>query len=519
MPWSKHEEPTSAAATAITGELRPLRPRTARGRPAFGRNFEAGAVNNLTASMPTMPRSPDEDIRMNLQRVRARSRWIANNDPHAKLFLSQLDRNVLGPAGIVMRPDVRNGDDLDEKANKALSEAWARWCRAAQCDYLGESSFVELQRMALRTMAEDGEILVQHVAGRGAGDFGYQLLLIDPERLSVDHNEDLRGGSYVRLGIEFDANGRRVAYYIRTSSRSGEYYSFQGGDYQRVLAENITHLFLRERVGQNRGMPWSAATLIRLSMLNGYSEGAVTNARAAANKYPVIEAGEFAEPFVGDDTDENDNPIIEAGTPGEPLVLPYGYKLSTWDPRYPQSEYGPFTKSMIQEIAAGNLINYPTQSGDLQGVSWSGLRHGQQQERDLWIVIQQILIERLLANVHPRWLFSALLAQQVKIGKSPLSLANLQRYENVKWRGRRWKAVNPTEESKANQMDLDMLQTSESRLADEMGVDIEDVIREQAAVQKLRTKHGLQPNHYSSPAAANNPPQPAEGSGNAEDVA
>ena len=477
------------------GVRRPIVRRGGRLKTPYVRGYAGAANNNMTFSMAKTPVSPIQEIRESLAALRARSRELGNNDPHAKMFNSQLLRNVVGPDGIRMRPAVPRSlypkkgkkPEPDKPASQAIREAWDDWSRRENCDFQWERSWLEIQQQVIRTAAEDGEVFAQKIYGKSAGKYGFALMLIDPERLDLGYNEELRGGRYICMGIEFDKYGRRLAYHFLNS---GSY-----GNRQRVEAKNIIHVFWRDRIDQLRGVPWSANILLRNSHLNKYQIAALRAAWTGATNNPAIQATENAGPLtpgsIGNDIGDDDNPVIDIGDPGDVMTIPYGWQLSSWDPVYPAGEYPGFIKSVKQDMAVGYQVNYPTLSGDLEGVNYSSLRHGNMTEQDYWKVLQGWLVGRFMEEVREEWLHCALIGQQIKIGTAALDYANFDRYNKVKWRPRRWLAVDEMKNAKANETNLANGTTSHQRIADEQGIDIEDIIAEEAEYEELRKAHGL----------------------------
>jgi hypothetical protein len=98
----------------------------------------------------------------------------------------------------------------------------------------------------------------------------FQLQVLEPDHLDNGKTEDMADGGYILQGIEFDALGRRRAYWLfpvhpgETRGRSLAS--------RPVPARQVLHLFERLRPGQVRGVPWFAPVILKLRDLDDYDD-------------------------------------------------------------------------------------------------------------------------------------------------------------------------------------------------------------------------------------------------------
>ena len=77
--------------------------------------------NRITGDWPRIPVSIDDIVFSSLRPVRARSRDVCRNHPHAKKFLRMLARHTVGSTGIGLQMRVGNpGGRIDEAASDAI---------------------------------------------------------------------------------------------------------------------------------------------------------------------------------------------------------------------------------------------------------------------------------------------------------------------------------------------------------------------------------------------------------------
>jgi capsid protein len=138
------------------------------------RRYEGAVVDRLTSSWMTANVAIDDELRRDLDRLRARSRDLFKNNEHAAKFARLVRNNVVGPEGFTLharaaQPDgTRRHAGLQGDRGRVLD-----WCKPRNCDITGRRAFVDLVRVAVTSMARDGEFLIKRV--RNAGKYGYQL--------------------------------------------------------------------------------------------------------------------------------------------------------------------------------------------------------------------------------------------------------------------------------------------------------------------------------------------------------
>lgn len=430
----------------------------------------------------------DYYLRSELREMRARSRKMVRSNPIGKRFITTLKANVVGPSGVTVQAQVvRNRSakqrELDTPANDAIEAAYADWAEN-HCDYFGRSTLVDLQNMAIASAGQDGEYIFRKEYG---GKYGFQLRCIDPELLDVRKNELLSNGGEIRLGVEYSANGRIVAYWFRERHRD----SYDMGKSIRVLARHIIHGFIGEWPDQSRGIPWMHAGLERAKHLEKYEEAAIVKARSTASTMAVIKTPNGDTPYTGDEYDEETGEQIdeyEAGT-----IKDIGNReVVNLDSDYPHQMYADFVKSQMQSIASALGISYHSLANDLEGVNYSSIRAGVLEDREIFKGLQNWFIRGFVRPVYMEWLGYAYLRGLITIGNRPLSRP-INDYERAHFQGRRWAWVDPQKDGAANELAVKNRLKSRSQLMREQGDDPESVWREIERENTLLESLGIQP--------------------------
>ncbi len=495
--WPFSRRPLPPGAGVIQQRIGAPQNRTMVGQ--LERFYKAAQPDRLTAGWPMLPVPTDWIIRWSLRPLRARSREQVENNDYARRFVNLVTSNVVGPHGAVLQAQIRHANgDPDDKANKAIVEAWRDWGMRENCDITGRMSWPEQQRLFMRTVAQDGEALVRIIRGKSAGKHAIALQHLDPELLDVFYSNTLPNGNWIAQGVEFNPFGRPVAYHLMQPMRpsSEQYvYSYYGKHYIRVPATDIIHEYLPERVDQKRGLPWLATALMRMKMLDGYEEAAVVAARVGAAKLGVWESP-TGEEYTGDDTDTQGNTIMDAD-PGEFVQAPTGVKLNKWDPAYPDSQFSAFCEQILRGISSGLGVCYNTLANDLKSVNYSSIRHGTLEDRELWKMLQDWMIGVFPVRMYREWLDMQMLTGALQVptqSGTPASFKpqNMDKYRAVRFQGRRWSWVDPQKDASANVLLMQEGMQSRSAIMRDRGDDPETVWREIAQERKLMTDLGLE---------------------------
>lgn len=240
---------------------------------------------------------PNAAAVQNLSLMRFRARDAIRNDPWAKTAIARLVSNTIG-SGIQAHPQHPN--DAVRKMQKQL---WEDSGQEIDADDLFDIAGV--QTLAARAFFSDGEVLVRR-RWRSPLDglaVPMQIQLLEGDLLPVEKNEIVPDGEIVN-GVEFDADGRRVAYHL-LRRHPGEYgrASMTGMQTVRVPAAEIAHVFLALRPGQVRGIPELSTVLLRLKSLDNFDDA-------------VLFRQEVSNLFAGFIT----KPPAEPGMPGDPVT-------------------------------------------------------------------------------------------------------------------------------------------------------------------------------------------------------
>lgn len=338
---------------------------------------------------------------LGLPTLLARARHLARNDPW---MVSALNKSVSN--GIATGIQAKAIWGTPEFKARAAS-LWKRWSKYSDAD--GVLDWGGLQALAWREWKEAGEVFAR-IRYRRAEDglpVPMQVQLIESEQCPQYFNSVASNGNAIRHGIEFDRIGRRVAYWMFREHPGDAQVAVDGNELVRVPAEQVIHLYRPSRAGAMRGVPSSAATLLRMFNLDRLDD-AVLERQAIANLFagfymvPESPDGDGDTHMVGDlqSGEDADGTPLGGLEPATMQELPPGYDVKFAEPPSAGSDYAEFLRGHLMAIAAGQDVPYEVLTGDLRGVSDRALRLILNEfrrviEQDQWLFMIPMFCQRI----------------------------------------------------------------------------------------------------------------------------
>ena len=325
------------------------------------RRYEGASGGRRWDSAPSTL-SPIADAHDGRRPIAARARHFDQNCGFAAKISSELTSALIGTGYGVqsIHPDPNIRKDIEDR--------FYYWQRRA--DFHGRTNFGGISAQAVRSWCVAGESFVQLKNRNGA----IALALLDPEQIDPAKTIDLGGGARIVAGVEFDKEGRRVAYHILRDPPGQVFASIR--ESVRVPAEEIIHLFTPLAPGQVRGVSWFAPSLLKLHEYDQTSDAILirTKTSACLSAFVVDPEGNDGA-LSGSKEDQQGRPELEI-EPGVVFNLRPGEDIRFNDPPDIGAETVEFLKWQAREIAAGVGVTYEMATGDLSGVNYSSIRAG-----------------------------------------------------------------------------------------------------------------------------------------------
>lgn len=478
-----------------------------RGSPAKGeqiRRFQAARVDRLAADWLTTTNSINEELRQDLDRLRARGRDLVNNNDYAMKFTGMVQDNIIGSAGVRLQMRVEDRPGVsDRMANQAIESAWREF--STVCDVAGQQSLTEMCKTLVGGMPADGEFLVRLVRGADARNrFNFALQVIDVDRIDTTFS-GRHGQNTVINGIEVDDTRRPVAVHIFQAHPNDGARSSRLR--QRIPVGDLIHGFRVQRAEQLRGIPWMAPGMLSLHHLGTFKLAALLAAEFGANHYGFFTTPDGQAPIGG--LDANGQAVVTS-QPGTFDTLPTGVGFQQYESKYPEQNFGPFVKTTVQRIASGWRVAYHSLANDLEGVSFSSIRSGTLEERDRWMSDQEWFIGTFLEPVFKIWLQMSLLSGAITMPNgSPLPASKVAKFSRHEWQARRWDWVDPKADTEANILKVRAGLMSPQDLSAAMGYDFEDTLAAIKQAQDLAASYGVRLTAYEALPGAKTAAEPA----------
>lgn len=436
------------------------------------RQYDAAAKGRRTEHVRAGSTSANTELAAQLTTLRNRSRDLVRNNDYAEAAVNELTINMVGTG---IRPSF-SGVRTPAQA-KRLKQLFNDWADSIDCDFDNNTNFYGLQELAARCLVESGEcIVVKRINPKPKpGRIALQLQLLEPDHLdTLKDGMPTQGGGIIRQGIEFDAQGRKIAYWL-FQQHPGDYTLFRRPDSVRYEADAVLHIIRPKRIGQIRSAPFGTSAFNKLRDLEEYTD-ATRIAKKVAACFSVF-VTDASEPVGGIKND--DGYELERIEPGMIEYLQPGQEVQFAAP--PTSEgYNEYMTTNLQGVAAGYGVTYEALSKDYSRVNFSSGRMGHI-SFGLYIEILQknCLVPKFCSSVMD-W-FLALAEIQGLFSGAP----------KVAWTLPGRPMISPDVETKANKDQVRMGVKAWQDAVRESGQDPDELIQKIQEDTKLFDKFGL----------------------------
>jgi lambda family phage portal protein len=460
-----------------------------------------------------------------LVELRAKSRDLVRQEPHAASLLRTLDENVVGTG---IRPQSRaTADETGLTSaqvsawNRACDRVFSAWAGSDLCDSTGHGTFYDLQSLLYRSYKRDGEAFVHLVSlpeTTAPRLLSTAVEVIPPERVSTPDGyaaQQLPDNLTERLrqGVEVGKRDQALAYWI-ASGNPDDPLRYPNIEWQRVRRfrngqRNVLHLFRRDQADQHRGVPILCPVLSTFRMLSKYMEAELTAARVSACiSMFVKQAGMLDASGIGPGmTQQSDGTVLESLEPGSIQYLDPGEEIQTFKADRPGTTFDPFVERILRAIASAVGLPYELLVRDFSKTNYSSMRAALLETRRGFRVDQAMLARIVLQPIWERVLTEAY--ARGMLPQVPQFLERRDALLRARWVPPAWGWVDPVKEIQASR---DAVEGGLSTLADEAsanGQDWQDVARARARelvlLRELEAENDLPPGSLTGLEAAEAP--------------
>jgi lambda family phage portal protein len=290
--------------------------------------------------------------------IRARSRDLAQNNPHALRAVSTLTSHSVG---IGIRASIKGDTDFEESFNS--------WASSTLADQEKRMNFYGVQNLATRTMFEAGDSLIIMRDKRTPDGLRLTLQVIDPEQFDTGAAPKYKENK-VHQGVEVYPSGQIAGYHVRLSL----------DDTKSVFVPIRDAVQMMEIVypGQVRGIPRGAQVLVRAKHADDLMAVWLTQARISAclTAFITTPAASSAPTMIGAEMEDDGGYLApEAVEPGMIVPLNPGEDVRTTQP--PASGgLKDFSDISLRSVAVGYGVMEYHVSGNLSGFTYSSGKFG-----------------------------------------------------------------------------------------------------------------------------------------------
>ncbi|MEG1824335.1 MAG: phage portal protein [Cloacibacillus sp.] len=356
----------------------------------------ASRTRRLSGWRKVTAASANSEARPVIRALRERTRDLARNNYYGVRAIDQIANNMVG-AGIIPVFKAKSKAKADR-----LNELWTAWGEdSVYCDFDEVGNIYALQGMMAKTLAESGEcVVLRRFVNDSSRVLPFEIQVLEPDHIDStrDSYHRLVGEPFTCLGIQFNALGKRTGYWL-FDNHPGEGVAMNAS--RLHSADEVIHLFRRDRPEQIRGIPWLTPCILRMKDLDDYEDAQLLRQKIAACFAAFIRDTEGGGSISGDDDE-----LLERIEPGRIETLPPGKDIVFGSPPGPEN-YDAYMRQVLHGIAAGVGLTYEMLTGDYSQVNFTSGRMGR---GDFWTQLDcwqwHIFIPQAL-SVLGRWFLEA----------------------------------------------------------------------------------------------------------------
>lgn len=355
LPWFDR----LTLALAPKWALERIRARVVAGHLA--RHYEAAQIGRRTSGWNRNRGDANAVTATALAELRMHARDLVRNNGWARRARQVISNNTVG-WGIVPRV---SGPGAAE-----ATALWKAWADSTACETSGRHTFYSLQALVMRAVAESGEALIRRRPRRPEDGLPIplQLQVLEADYLDTSHDVLVgESGGPIIQGVEFDAVGRRKAYWLFTEHPGNAHAASVS---KRVPAAEVIHVYYPDRPGQVRGPSWFAAGILPLKDLDAFEDAELMRQKIAACFAAFVTDVDGMGAGLGEVSTAE--PLVETFEPGMISYLPPGKSVTTSNP--PTVTESGFTARHLRKVAAALGVTYEDLTGDYSNVNFSSAR-------------------------------------------------------------------------------------------------------------------------------------------------
>lgn len=470
------------AVKAASGQHESMRKMFGAGRNS---GYEAGKTDRLKGFDSGSTHENDLP-RVQIERLRWRAWKFYRNNPQARKIVRTLGAKVVG-RGLSPQPQAITTDGTPfADFRRRARQVWEEFAREA--DFRGKPGrggqhLTSLSKTALRAVILSGGTLVRFRRLNTEQQKSLGLFLpLQLQLIHIDRLDSQANGKGKFYGLEYDTDGRVIAFHVKESGDAG-------APTTRISADQMVHLFAEEDIDQFLGTPWVGAALLTADDRRNYEYSELIAAEmgsciVAGYRRSNGQSGGLGLP--GPDanyqlTDGDGNKITRL-QPGMFVDLGQTGELESFNPARPNTGMPEFVSHLVRgEAVSVPGVKSSTLTGDYRNSSFSSERSA---DNDIWPELEEIqdwfaagwcqpIYEEVISTAVAAGLFADIDGFEVADFN-----ARKRDYLKTNWQGPVPRSINPKDDADAARSRVKNGTSTPQRECAQIGRDWREILQE-----------------------------------------
>lgn len=465
-------------------------------------------------------RDGQDDVRASYTLAAARAIDTIQNSGWIAGGVQQAIAALIGPGlRLNPRPDTTlvkfdglkddDGEPIDVDGwSRFVKRRWQAWSmNPRECDKVGRQTVPQMTKSALMQWFRTGEIVALLPYKREPGiTTGTKVLLMQSTRLSQ------KTDTLTRLvqGVRMDDAGRPASYVfeMRNPAQGTAWQEFQARD--GAGRQQVVHIF-DGGPGEVRGITPLVAALHVIRQYDQLADATLTAALIQAIFAATVESEVPTSDFLASlqsGTEQGLGGNLEAllaaavgwkssttfdlGQNGKINHLFPGEKLKFNRSEHPNSTYEPFSKFLLREIARCLGVTFEQLTGDYTGATYSSVRMSTAETWQITLARRQNIAAPFVQPIYEAWLEEEIEEGRIKFPGGIEGFLKLRSAAcRADWKGPPKPEADEIKTAKKHQLYKNMALMTDESIANDLGMDVDDIYEDLQRERKLREKFGI----------------------------
>jgi lambda family phage portal protein len=457
----------------------------------------------------------EEDIDLNLDILRVRSRDLFMNAPLARAAINTTRTNVVG-SGLKLKARIDSEflgltEAQAAEFEQSVEREFALWAESIHCDALKLNNFYELQTLAQVAWLQSGDTFaLLKMRTEPFMPYDLRVHIIEADRV-ITPSTTIDGTAYsiaaiegkapngnrIVSGVEMDKHGAVAAYWIAKRHPKSRI-NLTVNDCVRVEAfgkltgrPNVLHLMESERPEQRRGVPFLAPIVEELKQLTRYTEAELMAAVISSYFTVFIKTNDsptevpFGQMIPEEQQVESDTERYYEMGVGAVNVLGPNEEIQIANPTRPNTAFEQFTGAMARYIGAALEIPQELLEKHFQS-SYSASRAALLEGWKMFKMRRSWFANDFCQPIYETWFTEAVAKGRIKAPKYFDDPIYQKAWTRADWNGPAQGQVDPKKEVEASVIRINNgLSTRERETIELTGGDFDRNIKQLARESEL----------------------------------